>query len=90
MRFIKSYASDFINGVGDGQVLTPKHFLLGFALHSITGQKKHEITDRLGHSMNYDKVIKLKLHKRRNLRSFWILLNYLYCPSNQQLKMTVY
>ena len=36
MRLIESYASDFINGAGDGQVLTLKHFLLGLALHSIT------------------------------------------------------
>ena len=36
MRLIKSYASDFINGVSDGQVLTLKHFLLGLALYSIT------------------------------------------------------
>ena len=54
MRLIKSYASDFIHEVSDGEVLTPKQLLLGLGLHSITGQKKTvQIANRLGHSMNY-------------------------------------
>ena len=40
MRLIETYASDFIYGVRNDELLTPKHFLLGLGLHSITGQKK--------------------------------------------------
>ena len=40
MRLIEIYASDFIRGVRNDKVLTPKHFLLGLGLHSITGQRK--------------------------------------------------
>ena len=40
MRLIETYASDFIRGVRNDKVLTPKHFLLSLGLHSITGQKK--------------------------------------------------
>ena len=59
VKLIESYASDFIHGVWNGDVLAPKHVLLGLGLHSITGQKKHaQIANRLGHSMTYDKVMK--------------------------------
>ena len=40
VRLIEAYASDFIHGVRNDELLTPKHFLLGLGLHSITGQKK--------------------------------------------------
>ena len=57
-RLVDSYASDFIHGVSNGEVLTPKHFLLGLGLHGMTGQKKPvQIVNRLGHSMTYDKVM---------------------------------
>ena len=59
VRLIESYASDFIHGVWNGEVLTQKHALLGLGLHSFTGQKKPaQIANRLGHSMTYDKVVK--------------------------------
>ena len=54
VRLIESYASGFIHGVRNCEVLTPKHFLLGLGLHSITGQKKpSQISSRLGHSMSH-------------------------------------
>ena len=41
--------------------MTPKHFLLGLGLHSITGQKKPvQIASHLGHSMTYDKVMEIE------------------------------
>ena len=43
--------------VGKGEVLTPEHFLLGISLHNKTGQRKiAQISNRLGHSISYDKV----------------------------------
>ena len=42
MRLIETYASDFIYGVRNDELLTPKHFLLGLGLHSITGQKNRQ------------------------------------------------
>ena len=83
MRLIESYASDFIHGVRIGEVLTPKHFLLGLGLHSITGQKKPvQIDNRLGHIMNYHKVMEIET---ANIPKFHKLLDfaeYLSCPSN--------
>ena len=83
MRLIESYASDFIHRVRIGEVLTPKHFLLGLGLHSITGQKKPvQIDNRLGHSMNYHKVMEIET---ANIPKFHKLLDfaeYLSCPSN--------
>ena len=65
MILVESYASDFIHGVSNGQVLTPKHFLLALGLHSITGQKKTvQIANHLRDSMLYDKSWKLNPHKR--------------------------
>ena len=43
--------------VGKGEVLTSEHFLLGISLHNKTGQRKiAQISNRLGHSISYDKV----------------------------------
>ena len=45
----------------NGAVLTPKHFLLGLGLHSITVQKKPvQTANCLGHSMTYDKVMEIE------------------------------
>ena len=93
MRLIESYASDCIHRVSNGEVLIAKHFLLALGLHSITGQEKPvQIANRLGHNMIYVMIKSwiLKLHERKSRRSFWILLNYLSFPSNQQPKKTVY
>ena len=38
-RYIQSYASDLVHEVIQGKLITLKHFLLGFGLHNLTGQK---------------------------------------------------
>ena len=54
-RLVQSHDSDIIHSVTHGKVLTPKHFLMGLGMHSITGQKKPiQILNRLGNSMEYN------------------------------------
>ena len=54
--------SDFIHSVSEAQVLTPNRFLLGISLHNMTGQRKIvQITNRLGHSVFYDKVLDIEI-----------------------------
>ena len=65
----------FIHGAWDDEFLTPKHFLLVLGLHSITGQKKPPLCNRLGKPFG-----KFKPHKRKNLTSFWIFLNIFLAP----------
>ena len=60
-KLVESYSSDFIHSVSKGEVLTPKHFLLGISLHNMTGQRKIvQIANRLGHSISYDKVLDIE------------------------------
>ena len=83
MRLIESYASDFIHGVRNGETLTPKHFLLGLGLHSITGQKKPlQISNRLGHSVTYDKVMEIETRQTQKSQKLLDSAEYLSCPSN--------
>ena len=91
MRLIESYASHFIQGVSNVEVLTPKHFLLSLGLHSITGHKKAvQIANRFGHSMTYDKVMEIKPAQTLMSQKLLDSDEYLSCPSNQQPKMAVY
>ena len=83
VRLIESYASDFIHEVRNGEVLTPKHFLLGLGLHSITGQKKPvEIANRLGQSMTYDKVMEIETTNMPKSHKLLDFADYFSCPSN--------
>ena len=60
-KLVESYSSDFIHSVSKGEVLTPKHFLLGISLHDMTGQRKIvQIGNRLGHSFSYDKLLDIE------------------------------
>ena len=62
-KLVDSYSSDFIHllVVGKGEVLMPEHFLLGISLHNMTGQRKIvQISNRLGHSISYDKVLDIE------------------------------
>ena len=38
-RFIESFCADLIHVVSKGNVMTPKHYLLGLGIHNMTGQK---------------------------------------------------
>ena len=42
-KLVESYSSDFIHSVSKGEVLTPKHFLLGISFLNMTGQRKLQI-----------------------------------------------
>ena len=42
-KLVESYSSDFIHSVSNGEVLTPKHFLLGISFLNTTGQRKLQI-----------------------------------------------
>ena len=60
-NLVDSYSSDVIHSVSKGEVLTPKHFLLGISLHNMAGQRKIvQITNRLGHSISCDKVLDIE------------------------------
>ena len=69
MKFIESYVSNFVHGVRKGEVLTTKHFLLGFGLHSITDQEKPaQIASRLGHCTTYDKIMESETAQTQNFQ----------------------
>ena len=60
-KLVESYSPDFIYSVSKGEVLTPKHFLLGISLHDMTGQRKIvQIGNRLGHSFSFDKLLDIE------------------------------
>ena len=83
VRLIESYASDFLHGVRNCDVLTPKLFLLGLGLQSITGQKKPvQIANRLRHSMTYDKVTEIETANMPKSDKLLNFAEYLSCPSN--------
>ena len=82
MRLIEIYAEDFIHGVRNDGVLTPKHILSGLGLYSITGQKKPVlIANCLGHSMTYDKVMEIETTQTQKSHKLLDFVNYVSCPS---------
>ena len=57
-RLIDSYSADMIHGVSRGEVLTPKHFLLGLGIYNLTGHKKPvQVLNRFGQGISYDRVM---------------------------------
>ena len=38
-RFIESFCADLIHVVSKGNIMIPKHYLLGLGIHNMTGQK---------------------------------------------------
>ena len=54
-RIVNSFASDFIEAIGNKKVTTAKHFILALGLHNMEGQRKViQILNKLGHCMSYD------------------------------------
>ena len=63
-KLVELYSSDFIHSVSKGEVLTPKHFLLGISLHNMTGQRKIvQIANRLGKVLDIEKPYPQKTQK---------------------------
>ena len=80
-RKISSLAYDFIHFISRGVVLTPKHFLLGLGLHSLTGQKKVvQLVSKLGHCITYDKVLDIETAQARKAQEIMLKSSHSILP----------
>ncbi len=58
---VDSFSQDVMHAVSHGDFVTLKHAMIGLGLHSLTGQKLPLVVlSRLGHSINYDRICKIK------------------------------